>query len=126
MTMTKAYVIGVVILIAAYLLWFITLQTSQYSELMTVVLWASPFLAALASAFLTQRKKIMLGISMALPSAVLVVVLNFVYQAQGNSVDFSGSRGALILFMTTLIYSGVLCGVGAIVGSVLSKGYHRT
>lgn len=123
--MTKAFAIGVGILVAAYALWFITLQAGQYSELKIIVLWVSPFLAALASAFLAPRNKIVLGISMALPSAVLGVVLNIVYQAQGNPVDFPGGRGAIILFVTTLLYSGALCSVGAVIGRVLSKGFQR-
>jgi len=112
--------VGLGVLLAAYALWFILLQNSQYSELNVIILWASPFVAAIVSAFLAPKRNFLLGISMAFPAAIFTVVLNFVYQMQGNPVDFAGSRGALILFTTTMIYSGILCGVGAVIGQAIS------
>jgi hypothetical protein len=117
--MIKALVVGVGLLIAAYGLWFTALQNEQYSKFNVLILWASPFIAALLSAYLAPRNKLLLGISMVLPTAILSVALNYLYQAQGNLVDFPGSRGALILFMTTLLYSSILCGVGAVIGRAL-------
>jgi phosphoglycerol transferase MdoB-like AlkP superfamily enzyme len=118
--MTKALMVGFGVLLAAYALWFITLQNSQYSELKVLILWVSPFVAAIVSAFLAPKRKFMLGISMAFPAAILAVGLNYVYQVQGNPVDLPGGSGALILFTTTMIYSGILCGVGAVIGQALS------
>jgi hypothetical protein len=119
--MTKALMVGIGLLIAAYALWFITLQIEQYSEFNVLILWASPFIAALVSAYLAPRKKLLLGISMVLPTAILGVTLNYIDQAQGNPVDFPGSSGALILFTTTLLYSAILCSVGAVIGRALSN-----
>jgi len=118
--MTKALVAGFGILLAAYALWFIALQNSQYTELNVLILWASPLVAAIVSAFLAPNKKLLLGISMSFPAAIFAVVLNYVYQMQGNPVDFPGGRGAMILFATTMIYSAILCGIGAVIGKALS------
>jgi hypothetical protein len=124
--MIKALVVGVGLLIAAYGLWFATLQNEQFSEINVLILWVSPFIAAFVSAYLAPRNKLLLGISMALPTAILSVALNYLHQAQGNSVDFPGSRGAMILFMTTLLYSGILCSIGAVIGRALSNKKENT
>lgn len=104
-----------------YAAWFIDLQVSQYSEALVFLLWLSPFIAALVSAYLAPRKKILLGMSMVLPTTILAVTLNFVIQWLGNAVDFPGARGGLIVFTTTLVYSGFLCGLGSMGGLVLAK-----
>ena len=118
--MIIALVVGVGLLIAAYGLWFATLQGEQFSEFNVLILWVSPFIAAFVSAYLAPRYKLLLGISMVLPTAILSVALNYLYQVQGSSVDFPGGHGAMILFMTTLLYSSILCSIGAVIGRALS------
>lgn len=120
-TMLKAWVIGFVILLCANLAWVISLQTSQFSQILFVLMYIIPGVAAFGSAYIAPRNKILLGASMAIPWAVLSVVLNFVYQWIGQAVDFPGFNGGLILFTITLLYGGVLCLLGAIGGYVLSK-----
>jgi len=120
-TAAKAWTVGLAILVAANGVWFFSLQASAFSELLVWLLWLSPVLAALATSYLSPRKKMLLGISMAIPAAVLAVVLNIVYESLGNAVDFSGSRGALTLFAITLAYSGVGSTIGSFVGYILAK-----
>jgi hypothetical protein len=120
-TVFKAWSMGAGILILVYVAWFISLQSSQYSEALVFLLWSSPLVAAFVSAYLAPRKKILLGMSMVLPTTTLAVTLNFVYQWLGNAVDFPGARGGLILFTTTLVYSGILCALGSMGGVVLAK-----
>ena len=105
--------------------WFIALQASQYSEPLVFLLWLAPLVAAFVSAYLAPRKKILLGMSMILPTTILAVTLNFVYQWLGNSVDFPGARGGLILFTTTLVYSGILCVLGTMAGVVFAKKFRN-
>ena len=119
--MTGAWVVGVAILTAAYALWFIALQLKQYSQLLLYVLWLSPFLSALLCSYMAPQKRILLGSSMAVPSAFLALVVNSLYQALGNAVDFPGIRGGLILFATSLVYSAILCALGAVAGKVLAE-----
>jgi len=105
--------------------WFVALQSSQYSEVLVFLLWSSPLVAALVTAYLAPRKKILLGMSMVLPTMILAVTLNFVYQWLGNAVDFTGARGSVILFTTTLVYSGILCVLGSMGGVVLAKKFQK-
>ena len=119
----RAWFTGAGILVLVYAAWFIALQASQYSEALVVLLWLSPLVAALVTAYLAPRRKVMMGMSMVLPTTVLAVTLNFVYQWLGNAVDFPGARGGLILFSSTLVYSAILCGLGSIGGLVLAKKF---
>jgi len=121
--MLRAWFVGTGIIALVYAAWFIALQASQYSEPLVFLLWLSPFVAALVSAYFAPRRKVLLGMSMVLPTTILAVVLNFVYQWLGNAVDFPGIRGGLILFATTFVYSGMLCGLGSFMGLGLAKRF---
>ena len=122
-TALKAWIAGAGIVVILYVTWFVVLQASQYSEVLVFLLWLSPLAAAFVSAYLAPRKKILLGMLMVLPTTISAVTLNFVYQWLGNAVDFPGLRGALILFTTTLVYSGILCVLGSAGGIVLAKKF---
>jgi len=119
--MFKAWSSGFGIIVVAYATWFVLLQVGTYSELFVLLLWSSPFIAAFVSSYLGPSKKIWLGISMAVPTAVLAVVFNSVHQLLGNAVDFPGFKGGLILFTTTLIYAGIISGIGGAVGYFLTR-----
>ncbi len=125
MTITsfRAWSVGAGIITLVYAAWFISLQASQYSEALAFLLWLSPLVAALVSAYFAPRRKVLLGMSMVLPTTILAVALNAIYQWLGNAVDFPGIRGGLILFTTTLVYSGILCGLGSMAGLVLAKKF---
>lgn len=123
--MFKAWSAGCGIIFVAYAIWFALLQVGTYSELFILLLWASPFIGAFVSSYLGPSKKIWLGISMAVPTALLAVVFNSVYQLLGNAVDFPGFRGGLILFTTTLIYAGIISGVGGAAGYFLTRKLPR-
>ena len=60
---------------------------------------------------------------MALPTALLAVTLNAVYQSLGNEMDFPGSCGGgkLIPFVTSLLYRAILCGLAATGGHILAQ-----
>lgn len=117
----KAWFAGAGILVFAYVTWFAFLQVGTYSELFVFLLWSSPFIAALVSSYLGPSKKIILGASMAVTSAILAVIFNTAYQLLGNAVDFPNFQGGLILFATTLIHSGIVAGLGSVVGYFLAR-----
>lgn len=119
--MFKAWSVGFGIIVVAYVAWFVVLQLGTYSELFVLLLWSSPFIAAFVSSYLGPSKKILLGTSMAVPFAVLAVVFNTVYQMLGNAVDFPGFKGGLILFTTTLIYTGIIAGIGGVAGYFITR-----
>jgi hypothetical protein len=120
-TMFGAWSAGVGVLVAAYATWFTFLQVSEFSESMMLVLWLSPLIAAFVSSYIGPSKKVLLGSSMAVPAAILAVVLNLVYQFLDRAVDLPGLQGGLIIFFITLIYAGILSVIGGFMGYFLSR-----
>jgi hypothetical protein len=88
---------------------------------MIVLLWLSSIAAAFISAYLAPQKKVMLGVSMAIPTTVLAVLLNSVYQLSGKAVDLAGFQGSVILAAVVLVESAILCSLGAFLGNYLSN-----
>ncbi len=119
--MLKAWLIGVAILVAVFALWIIFLQMEVFSQSLAVLLWVSPFIAAFICAYLAPSRKLFLGISMALPSALLAVALNSGFAFFGSAVDFPGVEGGFTLFFLVLAASAVVCVLGAVAGSVLTR-----
>jgi len=119
--MLNAWLIGVGILAVAYLVWFFALLAKLFSGSLVILLWLAPFIAALISSYLGPSKKVLLGISMAIPTAIFAIAFNAGYQLLGNAVDFPGLKGTLILFVVTVIYGGILSLIGGVIGYFLSK-----
>ena len=119
--MKKAWFIGVSIILVANITWFLALQKKEYSEILFAILWGSPLVAAFIVAYLSPFKKMANSLSMSIPMAIIAVVFNGVYQLLGNTVDFPGIQGGLILFGTTLLYSLILCGLGGFLGYVSAR-----
>jgi hypothetical protein len=123
--MLKAWSAGLGILVVAYAAWFAFLQVGKFSESSALFLWISPLIAAFVSSYLGPSRKIILGISMAFPSAILAVVVNSFYQLHDQAVDFPGFRAGLILFTLVLIYSALISVVGAVIGYFLATKRDR-
>lgn len=119
--MLKAWMIGVSILAPAQGLWFGSILAGSYLEYLVILLWCAPFLASVATAYRSPRAKVAMGASMAVVAAILVVVANSVFQAMGNAVDFPGPRGAVILFVITLLYSAIGAALGGAAGQWLAR-----
>jgi hypothetical protein len=119
--MLKAWSLGILVLAVAQGLWFGSVLANVYSDLLILLLWVSPFIAALVTAYLSPGRKMAIGVSMALVAAVLVVALNAAFQVVGTAVDFPGAKGGLTLFAITLLYSAV----GAILGSATGQWLTR-
>lgn len=120
-SLSRAWVYGFGVLIAAHALWFAFLQARQFSEVALIVLWLSPAVASFITAYCAPRKKFLLGVSLAVPTAVLVGILNFMYASFGNAVDFSGASGSVLLSVITLLGAAVICAVGSVVGYLVTR-----
>lgn len=121
----SAWITGFIVLLFANGVWFISLQTQTYSKALVLLLWIFPLLAAFITAYLSPRKKVLLGMSMALASAVIGVGFNLIYELLGHQVDFPGVRGGALLFLITLVYGVLLCSVGSYAGDYFSNGRTR-
>lgn len=117
----KAWIVGFALLLVANGAWLISLQMHKFSKILVLLLWISPLIAAFVSAYLSPRKKVLLGTSLAIPSAALVAALNLIYGLLGNAVDFPGIRGGAILFTVALTYSLILCALGGAAGYYLTR-----
>lgn len=120
-TMFRAWLAGVAVLFATYAIWFTFVQVSRFSETMMLLLWLSPLIAGFISSYFGPSKKILLGASMAVPTAILAVLLNLVDQLLDKAVDLPGLQGGLIIFFITLIYAGILAGIGGFIGYFLAR-----
>ena len=117
----KAWSIGVGILIAIFMMWFVLLQANVFSQVIVVILWISPLIAAFVSAYLGPSHKILLGTSMAIPSALFAVALNSADQFLGTAVDFPGLKGGFILFILVLISAAIVSIPGSLVAYALTR-----
>ena len=119
--MLKAWLFGFSIAAVAQGLWLASLLANIYLEPLFVLLWVSPFAAALAAAYHAPQKGMLMGTSMALVVAALTLLVNTLFQLTGTAVDFPGARGGWILFVVTLVYSVVVAALGAAAGQWLAR-----
>ena len=119
--MLRAWTYGLGVLLVVHGTWFVALQIGELPGAMVALLWLSSIVAAFISAYLAPQKKVGLGISMAIPTTVLAVLLNSVYQLSGKAVDLAGFQGGVILAVVVLVESAILCSLGAFFGSYLSN-----
>jgi hypothetical protein len=117
----KAWALGGGIVLVVNGAWFISLWVNKFSEVLMFFLWSAPAVAAFVTAYLSPRKKVLLGVSIAPLAVILVCTLNFAYQAFGHAVDFHGIRGGIILATITMVFDGVLCAIGATCGYLLTR-----
>jgi hypothetical protein len=124
-TMFVAWSAGVGVLVAAYAIWFTFLQLNRFSESIMLLFWLSPLIAASVASYFGPSKKILLGASMAAPAAILAVLFNLLDQLLGKAVDLPGLHGGMALFFVTLIYAGILSGIGGFMGCFLATKHDR-
>jgi hypothetical protein len=119
--MLRAWTYGLGVLLVAHGAWFVALQIGEPPSAIIVLLWLSTIVAAFISAYLAPQKKVGLGISMAIPTTILAILLNSLYQLSGKAVDLTGFQGGVILAVVVLVESAILCSLGAFFGSYLSN-----
>ena len=78
-------------------------------------------IAAFVSAYLGPSHKILLGTSMAIPTALLAITLNSAGQFFGAAVDFPGLKGGFILFILVLISAALISVPGSVAAYALTK-----
>ena len=122
--MIWAWLLGVALLLATFALWLLLLRMEVFSQWALVLLWISPAVAAFVASYLSPSYKIILGSSMAIPTAVLAAALNWMVQIQGFAVDFPVPDGGLILFTVVMFGAVVLSTLGGMLGMAVSRGGH--
>ena len=119
--MIRAWGIGFMILFIVDLMVVTATLINYYPRALMLLLRISPFAASFVAAYLSPRKKVILGMSLAIPTAILSLFVTVVYQLLDKAVDFAGFTGGLILLAVSLVYGFILCSVGGVAGYCLSR-----
>lgn len=108
-TMTKAWLLGLALLVAGHLLWWGVLLEGPYAETLRIALFFVPALAAFLVAYLAPRHKVLLGMSMGLLGAFIGFLAMVGYERLGYHIDKIGGPLATlgILLAIHLGYSSV-------------------
>lgn len=118
-TISKATLAGIGVLILAQALYIGVLVKITHHELLRLLLLIAPSLAAFIAAYLAPRRKLLVGLSMALYGAVIGVLSAFWYESFGLHVDRIG--GVWATFLILLVYYLALSLVGGAGGYFLSR-----
>ena len=123
-----AVIVGTIILLAVHVFWWISLALHDFAWMSMVLLWTAPFVVSFILVRATQGKRLVqIVLLTASASALFSTTLNAIHQGLGNASDFSGYRGALLLFCAMLVFNlavsvvGVICGKFALTSSKSRK-----
>jgi hypothetical protein len=119
--MMKVFVLGILIILVMNIFWFLSFQYGVFSPLIIVMTYIGPFILGLIIAYIVQKKKILSAGLMAIPCAIITVLMNSFFQLLDRPVDFPGVKGGIILFLITLSINVVLCLMGGIFGYFASR-----
>lgn len=117
----RAWLACIGILLAAPLAWTASIENQNFSLLLLSLLWASPLIASTLVAYLSPKRKVLMGVIATLPALACAVGLNSAFQMAGQRVDFPGFRGALALTVASLIWLLPICTLGGVLGFLLSR-----
>ena len=111
----KAIIVGLLIVTISSTVSLYVLNKNSNSSIGSIK-WVSIFFAGFVTAFLANSHKLLLSISLALPTALIFAIANSIWQAIGNQSDFPGSNGFLIVIGMTLPLALVLSVLGGVTG----------
>lgn len=122
--MFRAWAWGVLILAACNAGFGILLSwVSSASALHVLMLfaWFSSVVAAFVVALLAPRRRIQLGISMAVPAALVLGALNEIWHRSGRPTDLSGAPAWTFLAVVGVVWNVALCAPGAVAGAWFAR-----
>ena len=124
--MAEAWAMGLTVLVGAIVLWATCLEARNYSQLALGVLLASPLIASALAAYVAPHRKALIGVLMAVPFVLMLVLFNAMYQLIGRPVDFSGVAGAITLAVASLAWALPMSALGAAIGQfVIGRVFTR-
>ena len=124
-TIPKAMLAGISVLVLAQVLYIGVLVKISHHELLRLMLLIAPGIASFAAAYLAPRRKLLVGLSMAMYGAAIGVLSALGYESFGLHVDRVG--GLWTTFVILLVYYLALSLMGSVGGYFLSrkgKGLH--
>jgi hypothetical protein len=122
--MLRAWAWGVLILVACNAGFGVLLPfvgSAGTLHVLMLVAWVSSVMAAFVVAFLAPRKRVQLGISMAVPAALVLGAVNELWHRSGRPTDLSGAQGWIFIAVVGVVWNLALCAPGAVAGAWLAK-----
>ena len=122
-TVLKATLAGIGVYVLSSILFAGVLLKISHHELLRWILYGTPGYAACIAAYLSPKRKLLIGMSMALYGAVMGPLSTPMYEYFGLPVDYIGTP--LETFVIYLVYCAIWAVVGSGMGIVLSQAIHR-
>ena len=120
-TRWRAFLVGAMVAVCPVVAWAVALAFHKAPEWIVFAQWIAPAVGSMLCAYLAPSRNVLLAALVAVPSAVAALVLNWLYEVTGSGADFPGVAGNLLLFGWMLMWDGVLCVGGGVVGARLSR-----
>lgn len=117
-TTFKALMVGVALLILTQALYVGVMLRVEHHEMLRMMLLLFPGIAALTTAYLAPKNKILAGTSLAVWGAAIAMLSAAIYEQFGLHVDSIG--GPLATFAILVVYYFALSIVGSLLGHFLS------
>jgi hypothetical protein len=117
--MPKNWLLAALIVVVTYALYAVLLITFPSTEWLSWLVWIAP--ATGASIFFSSpsMQGCVLALSIALVAGLCAAILNLSFEHFGRAVDFSGSAGALSLFLVTAVTSAPAAVAGYFAGRLV-------
>ena len=122
LTVPRAMMAGIGILILDLILYSWVLLAANSHEFLRYISLSAPGLAACVTAYLSSRQKLLVGMSMAVYGALGGMLSDPLYEYFGLYIDHVGTP--LETFVIRLVYCSALAALGSVVGIVLSRIIH--
>lgn len=134
MNTVRALSFGVGLLVVVHVAWLLSLAAESFVTPLAVLLWVSPAVAAFLAAWLAERRRVVVGIMMALPATFAALATNAAAEWRGGPATSREptAHSRLEPFRSfgarRLLWSGALQprrSLGAFVALDLSLGWRR-
>ncbi|MEJ2696066.1 MAG: hypothetical protein P8013_05410 [Candidatus Sulfobium sp.] len=121
----KAFIIGFIVIAVLSWLALLTMDALETAYI-GLLAWASPVIGAFITAIMAKSRKLALAFLLALPSAIIFGIENYLWQLLGRGSDFPGFKGFVTLVCLEFIIAIILCGIGGLAGTFIAKRKFKT
>lgn len=127
--LSKPWSLGVLLILAYAVLGELIVLLDDYvfhrvgvnRNALLMVLWILPILASYVASRYSERHKLLMGLSYVILSPLIGSVVHYISGELGETVDFVGIPGAMVVFKVYLVIDSILVILGTALGLVLSK-----
>ncbi|QBC43324.1 hypothetical protein [Iodobacter fluviatilis] len=118
-TMLKAIIVGVSVLVLAQVLYIGVLLRIEHHDVLRILLLFFPCISAFLSACIAPRRKLLIGMSMAIWGSLIAIFSAMIYERMGLPVDSIG--GPLATLVVVFTYDAILSILGGAAGYCCSR-----